>query len=238
MPRSNRPAKRAPRKMRLRRRRMGRKGNVPEWASLSETVQVSSDTIGTVYNNNDVQLAMFTRAAAVGQGYQFFRIKKLTYKMTPLLDTFASTGNTQVPYLYWVINKSGSEYPAITRQWFLANGAKPVRFDDKTVTIKYAPNVVLDVLEAQTPSATEQPNFGKRSPWLNTTKDAFLNQPYAPSQVSHTGHYLLVESPGSAVPMTYETYLTAEFEFKKPNAAITTSDPSAQAPVTVVKKVV
>lgn len=220
MPKSN--IRRAPRRrfQKRRGRKSSARGNVPEWASLSETVQISDGAVNTIYNNNDVQLAMFDRASAVAQGYQFFRIKKLTWAYKPLLDTFPSTGNTLVPYLYWVINKSGTEYPGLNLAWFVANGAKPIRFDDKTIRISYKPSVALDVLEAGVPAVTQQPNMPKTSPWLNTTKDAFLTQGFAASQVSHTGHYLTIDSPASAMTMNYELTLTAEFEFKKPNAAI------------------
>ena len=220
-PKSN--IRRRPRRrlQRLRKRKsVSRRGNVPEWASLSETVEISDGAVNTIYNNNDVQLAMFDRASAVAQGYQFFRIKKLTWIYKPLLDTFPSTGNTLVPYLYWVINKAGSEYPGLNLPWFVANGAKPIRFDDKSIRISYKPCVALDVLEAGVPSTTQEPNMPKTSPWLNTTKSAFLTTGFAPSQVSHTGHYLTVDSPHSAMTMNYEITLTAEFEFKKPNSAI------------------
>lgn len=218
--------RRAPRRKAMRKsapRRMRIKRNQPEWATLSETIDYGNENVGTVYNNNDIQLAGFPRASAVAQGYQYFRITRLTFKYKPLLDTFASTGNTQVPYLYWVINKNGTEYPVLTTPWFLANGAKPIRFDDKTVTISYAPAVSYSMLEANTPSATQEPNQAKILQWLNTTKDAFLNQPFAASQVSHAGHYLMVTSPGSTVPMSYEVTLTAEFQFKKPNAPLPSS---------------
>lgn len=235
MAKSNIRRSKKPRGMRRRRygKRVYRKrGNQPEWASLSESIETGTDLVGTIYNNNDIQLAAFPRAAAVAQGYQYFRITKLRFQYRPLLDTFPSTGNTVVPYLYWVINKNGTEYPALNVDWFLANGAKPIRFDEKTVTITYAPGVSLDVLEAQTPAATQQPNMVKVSPWLNTTKDAYLTQGFAPSQVSHAGHYLLVDAPLSALQMSYSVTLTAEFQFKKPNSAI---PPDAQVS-TVVKK--
>lgn len=73
------------------RRRAYKRSNVPEWASLSETTDVGSLVVGTTYNLNDVQLAQFRRAASVAQGYQFFRIKKLTFKVQPLIDTFIAT---------------------------------------------------------------------------------------------------------------------------------------------------
>ena len=125
---------------RLRRRRGFKPAhNVPEWASLSETKDFGALNVGTSYNINDVQLSAFPRASAVAQGYQFFRIKLLKFIITPLLDTFSSAGATQVPYFHWVINKTGSGYVGLNKDWYLQNGAKPRRFDDKNVVIQYAP---------------------------------------------------------------------------------------------------
>lgn len=208
-----------PRRLRRNRRRMNRarrSGNVPEWASLSETKQFSPDlAVGTSYNINDVQLSAFPRASAVAQGYQFFRIKKLKFIISPLLDTFSSAGATQVPYLTWVINKTGSSFIGLTKDWYLQNGAKPIRFDDKSIVISYAPAVVMDVVETATAGVNNQPNLPKTRQWLTTNADAF-GAVFNPSTVSHTGHYVLVSSEGSTQPMTYKMTMTAEFEFKKP----------------------
>lgn len=203
------------------RRRAYKRSNVPEWASLSETTDIGSLVVGTTYNLNDVQLAQFQRAAAVAQGYQFFRIKKLTFKVQPLIDTFIATapGATQVPYLLWSINKAGYAYPGLQDEWFYDNGSKPIRFDDKTITIGYAPAVVLDAAEAGTPGVGNQANMTKVSPWLNTNTNAFVAT-WAPFQVSHTGHVMKVTSPGSSQAMNYRMTMTAEFQFKKPLALI------------------
>lgn len=239
MPKSNirRRIPRRARKTKMRVMRRGRKsasGNQPEWASLSETVQVldnnNQQTVGTIYNNIDVQLAAFARASAVAQGYQYFRITRVTYKYKPLIDTFIATapGATQVPYLYWVINKTGLEYPGLNLGWFLANGAKPIRFDDKTITISYAPAVSYSMLEAATPSPVQQPNQARTKQWMNTASDAFNVAAFSPSTVSHAGHYHLVDSQGSTQAMKYEVTCTAEFQFKKPNARVPTSEPALE----------
>lgn len=217
-------------------RRRRRMRNMPEYASMSETVEVvdsptQSQLVGQIYNINDVQLASFKRASTVAEAYAQFRITKLTFKYQPLLDTFTSTGTTQVPYLYWVINKQGNEYPALNKQWFLANGSKGIRFDDKTLTISYAPACVFDVLEAGTPAPTEQPNAYKTRQWLNTNKDAFLVQGFAPSQVSHAGHIYAVLSEGSSQPMQYRLTMTAEFQFKKPNFPAIPDAPNVVHPI-------
>jgi len=194
--------------------------NVPDIASLSETTDFGALAVGTPYSFNDVQLGQFVRASSVAQGYQFYKIKSLCFKIQPLLDTFTSTGNTQVPYLYWAINRAGNAFPALTKGWFIANGAKGIRLDDKEVTIRYAPNIMLDAVERGDGSTTtNQPNMPKRTPWLTTNRDAY-NAVWNPSVVSHGGHFMAVYSEGSAVPMQFRVTLTVEIQFKKPLAAL------------------
>jgi len=215
-PKSRRPRRYAKKRVMRKRVAKSRSGNVPEWASLSETKQFVPDlAVGTSYNINNTKLIDFPRASAVAQGYQFFRIKRLTFKVQPLLDTFSSAGATQVPYLTWVINKAGSSYAGLNKDWYLENGAKPIRFDDKTITISYAPSILIDATESGAPGFENQPNMPKTSPWLNTTATAFVGN-FLPSTVSHTGHYMLVSSDGSTQAMNYKLTMTAEFEFKKP----------------------
>lgn len=211
-------------KPRMPRRKVMRKrtSNVPEWASLSETKDFGALNVGTSYNINDVQLSAFPRASAVAQGYQYFRIKLLKFIITPLLDTFSSGGATQVPYFHWVINKTGSGYVGLTKDWYLQNGAKPRRFDDKNVVIQYAPAVLIDTVEAGAAGVVNQPNLPKVRQWLTTNADAF-GAVFNPSTVSHTGHYQLITSEGSTQAMTYRMTMTAEFEFKKPLSKLPTS---------------
>lgn len=131
--------------------------------------------------------------------------------------------------MLWAINKAGYSYPGLIDEWFYDNGSKPIRFDDKTITIKYAPSVILDAAEAMTPGVGNQANLSKTSPWLNTNTNAFVAA-WAPSQVSHTGHVMKVTSPGSTQAMAYRMTMTAEFEFKKPLALIR---PDTVVPVSV-----
>lgn len=225
--RSNRKGK----KMYRRRAKMTKSSGVADVASLSETIDYGALNVGTSYSFNDVQLAQFARAVQVAQGYQFFKIKSLSYKIQPLLDTFASTGNTQVPYFYWMINRTANGFPVLTKQWFLDNGAKGIRMDDKAITVKYTPSIIIDSTEAGAPGIGNQANLPKRAPWLTTNRDAFAGV-WNPSQVSHCGHFQAAYSEGSVVPITYRITLTAEFMFKKPLAKVPApSDVGASAVV-------
>lgn len=220
---------RAPRR-RVRKMRMPRKvasGNQPEWASMSETKEYlpgSGLTVNSIYNFSDLQLAQFPRASTVAEGYQQFRITRVKFQVTPLLDTFAAGGATQTPYLFWVINRTGQNYAGLNKAWFIANGAKPLRFDDKTITIQYAPAVVLDAVEAGTPGVGNQANVSKTKTWLSCNKEAFTGAPFAPSQTSHCGHFMTVQSENSTQEMSYKVLVTVEFQFKKPSAPNLGSD--------------
>lgn len=217
--RSNIRKRKAPRR-KMRRARVTRQPtNVPEWASLSETKEFDPLLIGSPYNINNTKLIDFPRASAVAQGYQYFRILKLKFTISPLLDTFTSGGTTQVPYLTWVINKTGNAFVGLTKAWFLQNGAKPIRFDDKNITISYAPAILTDVTESAAAGFVNQPNLPKVRQWLTTNSEAF-GTIFNPSTVSHTGHYMLVSSEGSTTPMNYRMTMTAEFQFKKPLSAL------------------
>lgn len=83
----------------------------------------------------------------------------------------------------------------------------------------YRPSVIYDATEASVPGVGNQAAAPKILQWLTTNKDPF--QPgFAPSQTSHAGHLVLVESQGSAVPINYRMTVTAEFQFRKPLSRI------------------
>jgi len=215
--------KRAKKAYRARPKRIARSLNVPDVASLSETVDFGSLTIGSNYSFNDIQLGQFTRASTVAQGYQMYKIKSVCFKVQPLLDTFSSAGATQVPYLYWVINRTGNQFPVLNKAWYIAQGAKGIRFDDKEITIRYAPSILLDAAEAGVPGVANEPNMPKRSPWLTTNREAFAGV-WNPSIVSHCGHFLAIFSEGSAQAMNFRITCTAEIMFKKPLAKVPSAD--------------
>jgi len=207
--------------------------NVPDIASLSETVDFGALNVGSPYSLNDIQLGQFARATMVAQGYQFFKIKSLCFKVQPLIDTFIATapGATQVPYLYWTINRSGNAFPALDKAFFIANGAKGIRLDDKTLTIKYAPNIVVDTVEQAAGAAiANQPNLPVRTPWLTTNREAYSSL-WNPSVVSHCGHFMAVYSEGSTQAMNYRLTCTAEIVFKKPLARAPPPSALGAAPV-------
>lgn len=220
MPRLRRQARKGAKKM-MRRRRIRRSANVPEWATLSETNDFGQLDVGAFYNISDIQLAQFPRASNVAKGYAQFRIKSLKFTYQPLLDTFSSGGATQVPYFVWKVNREGNNPAGISYDWFLQNGAKPIRFDDKSVIVRYRPAVIFDAVEAGAPGVGNQASAPKINQWLTTNKDPYTPG-FAPSQTSHAGHFVHVVSQGSSQPMAYRMTVTAEFQFRKPLSILPT----------------
>ena len=82
-----------------RRRGFRKAPSVPEYASLTESVALTNITGvsyqmngpggGQVYGLNGTQLSQFiSRATAVAQAYQHYRIKRILLEFKPQVDTF------------------------------------------------------------------------------------------------------------------------------------------------------
>jgi len=210
--------RRVPRAMKMNRKM--RANGVPEWASLTESIQdtMTSQLItGTADSYNGLCLAQtlpnpFVRAQQVAQQYQFFRIKKVTYTIKPTFDTYSTSGTNTLPYLYWIINKTG-ESLSLNQFDLLQRGARPIRVDDKNVTISYRPTVGINSVQASQTSPFLNPSDSYRtSPWLNTN-DNISTVTWSPSQVLHYGHYMMITQ---AAPTQFDVNIQVEFEFKKP----------------------
>lgn len=227
----------------VRRRRFGRKGrkgmrrfkpvrNVSDYASLSVTQWVNQVTRANVmYNINSIQLSQFPRAVQVGQAYQHYRIKKVLLEFKPAYDTFTPQNlpagqNLQVPYLIYMLNKSGSIPTNVTSAMLRQMGAKPLRFDDKTIKVAWRPSVL-----TQTYGQANAQSQYKISPWLSTNANALNPGVFAPSEIDHLGIYFQLDRNG-ALPVGYEEYtfdvsITVEFEFKKPLMTTAVGDPES-----------
>lgn len=212
-------------------RRMRRAGrttarNVPEYASCSVNQWINVVTTANVtYNLRNIALGQFARAASIAQNYQHYRIKKVTLEFLPSLDTFAplaGAGIVQVPYLTYLIDKAGSVPNNADGPQLRQMGAKPVRFDDKKITVSWRPSVLTETF-GQANAASQY----KISPWLSTNANALNPGVFAPSDIDHLGIFWKVDRNGvlpAGVPeYQYEVRITAEFQFKKPLTAIPTN---------------
>jgi len=223
-PRANRKfnrrrGRRAPARKPMRRMRKSR--NSVEYAEAKQTVSLDPDQFNQIYNLNEVMLASYDRLVNIAQAYQFFKITKIEYKFKPQYDTFTSTyGQNTVPYLYWLIDKGEVVNPTGTGFDALRDaGAKPIRFDDKTITVRWAPAVAnyaqqFDPLGAQ----SGQPNQYRISPWLTTNENAGdFGTLWKPSRIAHKGLLYGVEQfVTGGVEFQYKCDITVHMRFKKP----------------------
>lgn len=215
-----------------RKRRQGRRRGykparaVSDWASLSENGITQTCATNTMFQKNDFTLAGSPRASGVATAYQHYRIKKITMKFRSNYDTY-TPGGTTVPHLYYMINKSGSIPANTTIAALKSMGAKPIRLDDKTITVHWRPSVLNKTVDITAPGGTAEVNSQyKISPWLSTNNNALNPGVFNPSGVDHLGIFFYVENIGAQNSYTVET--TIEYQFKKPlNTTIQADGPPA-----------
>lgn len=224
---------------------------VPEWASCTESVDLTNITGavysmngpggGAVYGLNGTQLAQFIqRAVPIAKAYQHYRIKRIQLEFKPQVDTFfpdvgAGGNGFLVPQFYYMINKSGSIPANVTAANMRAMGARPIRFDEKTIKVAWRPSVLQE-------NAGVLGDIGsgyKISPWLSTNANANAPGAWNPSTVQHLGIYWQVERPGTlpagVAELTYAIQITVEFQFKKPLVTVSSSVPPALEYVTTAQ---
>lgn len=211
MPRKSAP-KRAPRAPRRRMRKLPN-----EVATLSETHEFAQLTTGLPYYDYNTNLARYTRATQVAQGYREYRITKVEYRFKPAVDTFAPGGAT-LPYLYAMIDKTGSMRDFNSVAEITTAGAKAKRLDDKTIVIRFKPATL-----AYQRDETGGSNLWAKpmvSPWLSC--DKLNDEPgggplgWSPSNIDHLGLAWIVDM-ASGGPIGYTLEATAHFEFRKPS---------------------
>lgn len=195
-------------------------------SATAPTAVFQSGTKGTTfpaYFNTDIQLADFARAPQIAANYQQYRIKYFELKIQPDFDTFivGGPGAQGVPYLYYIIDKAQALNNATTNQQLKSMGAKPIRLDDKTITIRWKPSVLLST-QIQTSTGAVSAQKYAVSPWLNCDEVTATGTTFTPSSVCHYGIKWAAENVGG--PMSYSATLTAHFEFKKPLLATSVGD--------------
>lgn len=221
--------RRVARKPAMRRRGFRPARNVPEYASCSVNQWINQVTAANiVYNLRNISLSQFPRAAQVASAYQHYRIKKVTLEFLPSVDTFApfaGVGTLQVPNLIYLIDKSGSLPTTTDGNAMRQMGAKPIRFDDKKISVSWRPSVLTETF-GQANSASQY----KISPWLSTNANALNPGPFVPSDIDHLGIFWKLDRNGTlpaGVPeYSYEVRITCEFQFKKPLAQVQSTEES------------
>lgn len=189
----------------------------PEWASCTEVVRGAVLESNTMYGPTILQMSQFKRSSQIAQNYQQYRITGVTLRFTPRFDTFPATtsGADQivVPYLYYIVDRIGALRDNVTLAQLQSMGAKPHRFDDKTITVKYKPGVLTSVA---TGGATSVPNRYTISPWLNT-QDLPSTSDNTVSQVDHYGLWYVLDAktlPGDG-QYEYDVDIQVDLQFRK-----------------------
>ena len=201
-------------------RRAGSKNTV-EYASMSEARTMSAPgpapfNTKTLYSLMDTSLSQFTRAQQVAQAYQHYRIKYIQLKIRSSFDTYAVNPTTPIgkPYLYYLLDKSGTVPTNISLEGLKMSGAKPRALDEKTLLIGWKPTVLEVSMTAGGPALSAQGAKYVTSPWLNTNANSVNPGAWTPSTVDHLGVYFYVDQQiGVAQPYTVE--VEVQFEFKK-----------------------
>lgn len=219
-----------PRRKQMQRRRALVRRQSHEYATCKATRDLGYDSNGTVYKFSEFSIGGWVRPANLAQNYQFYRISLVEMKFIPVADTYIAGNPGELPNLYYIIDKADTSPQAIGVADLQNMGAKPIRFDDKTITVKFKPAVVWKALDE---NGTGN-NFGmiKVSPWLSTNDNNTSDTAnFVLSSVDHHGIVYTVQ--GGVAGANYRVECTATFEFKKP-LSIPLSE--SQAPPPVVNK--
>jgi len=227
------------RKVGVRRRGFRPARAVPEWASCTESMALTTITgvnytMNQMYGFNATQLAYFVnRAVPIAQSYQHFRLKRVLLEFKPQYDTFAPIAGAptgqgfSAPNLFYMINKAGSIPTNPTVDNLRSMGAKPIRFDEKILKVAWRPSV----LQENSGTLGDIGSAYKISPWLSTNANANAVGIWNPSTVSHLGIFWTVQRNGIIPPgtaeLTYDIQITVEFEFKKPLVKVIPTQPQA-----------
>jgi len=213
--------------------------SVGEYASCTVSQWINKNTVANqIYNMRDIALGQFARAVQVAKAYQHYRIKKITLEFKPAYDTFSPQAlpagqNLQVPYLFYIIDKSGSVPTNVDTPALRQMGAKPIRFDDKTIKVSWRPSVLTETF-GQANAASQY----KISPWLSTNANALNPGLFVPSDIDHLGIFWKVDRNGGLPPgveeYTYDVQITVDFEFKKPLISPSTSEQSVSITMPLV----
>lgn len=185
----------------------------PDMAKMSVVRTLAKCTTNQIYAYNSFNLADYQRAVNVAGSFQRYRITgiKLTFK--PEYDTFVATGapaTATKPYLYYMIDKSGSIPDNITLEGLKQAGARPRAFDEKPISISWKPSVLNEV------QGNGQLAVGAGyhiSPLLATNGNPTNPGAWIPSSVNHLGVKWYMETAGAPLDVYVEAEL--QFEFYK-----------------------
>lgn len=178
------------------------------------------------------------RASSFATNFAFYRIAKITYVHRPYFDTFSPAltagvpvGNPiTVPQLYWQMNRQGDAPAVFDGDYLRSLGSKPLRFDDKNITVSYKPNMLMVAQDNAGNNASQV----KMTPWLSTD-EAPGNTVFALSTAEHYGHLLYIDAAAAAPGQVGVMDIQIHYEFKGPRAPAQATTDSLAAPVQAIK---
>lgn len=208
-----------------------------QFATCVETLPLVGLNVNTPYILSKAGITG-GRAPAMAALYGFYRIAKITYTHTPLYDTYASalpaTGSfaTQVPQLYWQMNRFGDAPTTFDGNYMRSHGSKPNRLDDKNIVVSYKPNMLLVGEDNSGNNASQI----KMTPWLSTDVRPGDNT-FNLSTAEHFGHLLFIEAAaaGSATGPVCNMNVTVVYEFKAPRVPASVTSDQALVPVSALQ---
>jgi len=203
--------RRAPIRRRAPARRRNTTRNVVDKASCSVVRTLTPGSTNTMYSFDSFQLKDFDRAVQIAQGYQLYKMTGIKVTWKPEYDTFAAGLGATKPFLYHMIDKSGSIPDNVTLEALKQAGARPRAFDEKPISVTFKPAVLNAVLNTVAGST-----YGgyRVSPLLSTNQNATSNLPFIASAIAHQGLKWYIETAGSALNIIME--VEVQFEFYKP----------------------
>lgn len=182
-----------------------------ETCCIKETISAREFLPNTPYEN-EFDLTQFPRALDVADNFQEYRIKRVEFLYTPNFDTYVpgSVAPASVPYL-WSKRLVVPAPTAYTLDFLKTMGAKPKRFDDKTIREVYRPNI-LQTAALQNGAAANlvRPIM---SPWLSTHQ-----QDGAMDNTAHFTHNFWGQQDITPTPAQQlgSIQVNVYFEFRKP----------------------
>lgn len=206
--------------------------NVREYASASVTASLIGLTSNTMYFQPNMSLDQYNRSVGIARQYQRFRIKSVTLRIKPNMDsiTTVAAGAPQKAYVYFLIDKNGSIPNNVTLEGLKQAGAKPYALDERPFNRTFKPTV--HTLTQEPAGVTSQFSQYKTSPWLTTNDNPNNVGAWNPNTTSHYGYKLFIEQVGAIT--TFNAELELQFEFIKPLAALLSAVPPTRMEYAVI----
>jgi len=188
--------------------------NVVDKASCSVVRTLAPGVTNTIYSFDNFQLKDFDRAVQISQGYQLYKMTGIKVTWKPEYDSFvpgAITNGATKPYLYHMVDKSGSIPDNVTLEALKQAGARPRAFDEKPLSVTFKPAVLNAVLN--TVAGTTYGGY-RVSPLLSTNQNATTAGAFQPSAIAHQGLKWYVDTAGQSLNIIME--VEVQFQFFKP----------------------